>query len=71
MSDQTVLLPQKDSFITDILFELCLFSNLAQSTFFGTHFIQQIEIMVRHMVSKTTMLRVEAATAGKFALNVF
>ena len=29
---------QKDSFITQILFELCLFSNLAQSTFFGTHF---------------------------------
>ena len=25
---------QKDSFITHILFELCLFSNLAQSTFF-------------------------------------
>ena len=29
---------QKDSFITHLLFELCLFSNSVQSTFFGTHF---------------------------------
>ena len=29
---------QKDSLITLILFELCLFTYLAQSTFFGTHF---------------------------------
>ena len=33
---------QNDSFITHILFELCLFSNLAQSTFFGTHFMSSM-----------------------------
>ena len=34
---------QKDSFITHIL-ELCQFSNLAQSTFFGTHFMSDFMV---------------------------
>ena len=32
---------QKDSLITHILFELCLFRHLAYSTFFGTRFKQR------------------------------